>query len=484
MSLTKGIDDSDSSSDESDNEIDWASAYAVVAAIVHEHEQERTQEPAGPGRGIPGQRRMAKYTRDFKKSVFYQEHLTPFGIEESRDSSSRLGKLFRIRFRVPYSVFEELVALVKGSTWIAGKRKCGKHAQKLEKTGIYVLSSLRYMAKGFDFHDALASDFLCSGERLRTFYRFFIRLLNRSDVYDRYVHAPENEEQLQKCMKLYEEVGLPGCVASVDGVHVPWERCPTEYRSWFVGKSGFPTIAFNVAVSHSGNIMHVDGPHPGTRNDKTIVKCDKFVMDIKNGTKYADVPWTRFDDAGNVVQDQGLYTIADGGYHRWRCMQCPVKWSNSESTTLWSSWVESIRKDVECVFGRVKGRFRCLKIPSRLQSLEMVSKTFKACCVLHNWILEIYSTDVEDCEFLDGDEVLHIQRTHEDTIVARAQSNTNIQRHVDNTFDASGVGLFQMRLDLNDVVVEHEDSWSILRSRLISHFKYAFRQKLIRWVGC
>eukprot|EP00041_Stephanoeca_diplocostata_P006073 m.74300 g.74300 ORF g.74300 m.74300 type:complete len:81 (-) comp16158_c0_seq8:1876-2118(-) len=54
MSLTKGIDDSDSSSDESDNEIDWASAYAVVAAIVHEHEQERTQEPAGPGRGIPG----------------------------------------------------------------------------------------------------------------------------------------------------------------------------------------------------------------------------------------------------------------------------------------------------------------------------------------------------------------------------------------------------------------------------------------------
>eukprot|EP00041_Stephanoeca_diplocostata_P006071 m.74418 g.74418 ORF g.74418 m.74418 type:complete len:50 (-) comp16158_c0_seq20:775-924(-) len=35
-------------------------------------------------------------------------------------------------------------------------------------------------------------------------------------------------------------------------------------------------------------------------------------MDIKNGTKYADVPWTRFDDAGNVVQDQGLYTIADG----------------------------------------------------------------------------------------------------------------------------------------------------------------------------
>ena len=51
-----------------------------------------------------------------------------------------------------------------------------------------------------------------------------------------------------------------------------------------------------------------------------------------------------------------------------RCMQCPLKWEHAASKVAWSKWSESVRKDVECVFGRLKARFRCLKLPCRFQT--------------------------------------------------------------------------------------------------------------------
>jgi hypothetical protein len=79
------------------------------------------------------------------------------------------------------------------------------------------------------------------------------------------------------------------CVASVDGVHIPWERAPDSARSWYVGKSGFPTLMFNVSVTHDGKILNVSGPNPGARNDKMAVRWDNFVQSIKDKLLYADV---------------------------------------------------------------------------------------------------------------------------------------------------------------------------------------------------
>lgn len=103
--------------------------------------------------------------------------------------------------------------------------------------------------------------------------------------------------------------------------------------------------------------------HPGARNDKTIVKFDGFVTAINNGKLYQDVPYILATDEGNEIQLKGLYLIVDGGYHKWCCLPCPMKHTSKFKEGLWSKWVESVRKDVECVFGILKGRFRCSKLP-------------------------------------------------------------------------------------------------------------------------
>ena len=51
----------------------------------------------------------------------------------------------------------------------------------------------------------------------------------------------------------------------------------------------------------------------------------------------------------------------------------------------------NLRIHVERAFGRLKGRFRCLKILSRFQDVTHVDMEFRACVVLH-----------KTCHFSDG----------------------------------------------------------------------------------
>ena len=103
--------------------------------------------------------------------------------------------------------------------------------------------------------------------------------------------------------------------------HVP--DCFASRR--YVGKEGFPTLMFNVACSHDGHIYNVSGPHPGSRNDKTAVRYDDFVMDLYGKSILADVPWRYLDANGIWQHEKGCWLLADGGYHKWRCVRCCVR---------------------------------------------------------------------------------------------------------------------------------------------------------------
>jgi hypothetical protein len=52
-----------------------------------------------------------------------------------------------------------------------------------------------------------------------------------------------------------------------------------------------------------------------------------------------------------------------------------------------------MRKDVECTFGIMKGRFRILKSGIRLKGQEAGDKIFLTCCALHNWLLHVDGLD-------------------------------------------------------------------------------------------
>jgi hypothetical protein len=54
----------------------------------------------------------------------------------------------------------------------------------------------------------------------------------------------------------------------------------------------------------------------------------------------------------------------------------------------WSQWLESMRKDVECTFGILKGQWRVLKAGIRVHGVRKADNIWHTCCALHNWLLE------------------------------------------------------------------------------------------------
>ena len=108
--------------------------------------------------------------------------------------------------------------------------------------------------------------------------------------------------------------------------------------------------------------------HPGSRNDKTIVKSDEFLQAIKiKSILYNDVTFQLYDNEGIVYKDQsllqnvsvhlslistgvlhtvrGAYLISDNGYAKWRMLQAPIKSSSHLDEMMWSTRLESVRKD-------------------------------------------------------------------------------------------------------------------------------------------
>ena len=98
-----------------------------------------------------------------------------------------------------------------------------------------------------------------------------------------------------------------------------------------------------------------------------------------------------------VLKFKGAYFISDGGYHRWPCLVNPFK-HQPEGTDLeiWSQNIESVRKDIECVFGILKKRFLFLKHPIRIHSPHCIQRAFVTCCVLHNILIDYDGYDVWD----------------------------------------------------------------------------------------
>ena len=57
-----------------------------------------------------------------------------------------------------------------------------------------------------------------------------------------------------------------------------------------------------------------------------------------------------------IVKYAGWYLIVDNGYLNWSVTAPPMKKTQLRTDIRFSEWVESMRKDVECTFGILKGR--------------------------------------------------------------------------------------------------------------------------------
>eukprot|EP00804_Cyclotella_cryptica_P020059 CCRYP_014862-RA/>CCRYP_014862-RA protein AED:0.20 eAED:0.18 QI:0/0/0/1/0/0/4/0/367 len=229
---------------------------------------------------------------------------------------------------------------------------CDAVGQKETPIEFLVLGPLQYLGCGWTFND-IEECTAVSQEVHRVFFVLW---------YTTNMLSIRNLEEAKNYMKEFTVAGLPGVLGSTDATHITTWQCEYNLRNNHLGgKSSSTTRSYNITVNHRRRILHSTRGGPGRWNDKTMVL--------------------------------GGYAIVDNGYLRWSATVPPYKVRNKLTEIRWSKWVESMRKDVECAFGILKGWWCILKTGVRVQDVESVDKVWLTCCALHNWLLEIDGLD-------------------------------------------------------------------------------------------
>jgi hypothetical protein len=71
------------------------------------------------------------------------------------------------------------------------------------------------------------------------------------DMKDEFIPLPADMDLLLQVSKDHEAVGLPGCVGSMDVVHVKWSNCPMGNHNHLKGKEGYPSLAFQCIADYN-----------------------------------------------------------------------------------------------------------------------------------------------------------------------------------------------------------------------------------------
>lgn len=387
------------------------------------------------------------------------------------------GKLFRRRFRVPYPIFQDL--LEKAEAIGFKKQPISIANVKGIPLELQLLGVLRVLGRGtcFDGVEELTGG---SAEAHRSFFHKFCHLFVRK-YYDEYVYLPRNNEEKARWMSDYARMGLPGAIGSTDCVHVKWERCPHGLLNVCTGKEGYATLAWQATVNHKMRFISVTRSFYGSSNDKTICKFDNLTQRMKSNIIYNEDVFELKDENGDTITEKGLYLICDGGFVKWRCMMTAYKYFSELKEALWSSQMESTRKDVERAFGILKGRFRCLKLPIFFQKQTDIDNMMWTCIILHNMIL---THDGRDALWEEDIHWVGVDGEHDDDTEWPLLKKIEVitRRAMHKLTDYSCVGR-RFYIDPSDE--EAESSFYNLRKKLVIHYYYlyTYEKQQLEWLA-
>lgn len=174
--------------------------------------------------------------------------------ELTRESGTWYSLEFRRQFGVARQVFDNLVHVsnceerFKNYTW-GEKRGCPTQPLIQKVAGaIFVLTKNQTMAAAGRMAGVGTTT-------LQSFFREWIKWL-RFFQCPKHIYLPSGEH-LHLVMSIYEKMGFPGAVASTDGVHVLWSRCPAKWKWINTGEKKCPSRVYNISVGPNTEVFHV-----------------------------------------------------------------------------------------------------------------------------------------------------------------------------------------------------------------------------------
>lgn len=139
---------------------------------------------------------------------------------------------------------------------------------------------------------------------------------------------------------------------------------------------------------------------------------------------------------------------------------CPFKQYASEAQQEWSKRFESIRKDIECLFGRLKGRFRLFKTGIMFGTREKIDNAWFTACIIHNMLHQFdgLANLEKDMDWAGKDG--EADQTTGEFPVSTAADNTAGEEVDDG---------------------DNTEAFNLFRQQLVNHFAYKKKRGEICW---
>ena len=172
---------------------------------------------------------------------------------------------------------------------------------------------------------------LTSPESCTKFFSFIgLQTLRKRRMIIYIVYLMRNQNRmttLNKILRDYNSLGLPGCIGSVDCVHIGWMWCPSyqQNRLRFQGVS--ISCFWGGYWSQKEDFVH---QLPSSRNKKgqTHVEFDAVISNLNDIYSFLGrQEWHALSDDSSIPC-KGYYFICDRGYLWWPLLICLIKYGD------------------------------------------------------------------------------------------------------------------------------------------------------------
>jgi hypothetical protein len=248
---------------------------------------------------------------------------------------------------MPFQECKRFLALAVEENWFPGVGKpdaAGKLGAPLE---LLILGALRYLGRGWTFDD-LQEATLISQERYRKFFHDFI-LVGSTVMFNKWVRQPVSPDEVRDCKAEFEEAEYPGAFYSTDTTQIICEKISARLKiNHSGGKAAQTTRVFNISVNHRRRILATSDGCPGRWNDKSVLRFDRFLCDIRSGKHYSNEVFSHYDAEGVLHEYRGGLGLSNNGYLKWSSLMPPLKESSNYADIRWSKWFESMHCTTGC----------------------------------------------------------------------------------------------------------------------------------------
>nr|CAH7735675.1 unnamed protein product [Callosobruchus chinensis] len=272
----------------------------------------------------------------------------------------------------------------------------------------YILSGIRpYIEKHSNFRKCISPE-----ERLSVTLRFLstgMAFRSLSFSYRIAHNTIAGLEMLEKSANDYENLwNFPNCVASIDGKHVRI-KCQKKTGSKHYNYKGFFSVVLQALVDAHYKFLSVDVGAYGRQSDSGVFSESNLFQHMETGS--FTFPQPRQIPGSTMTLPYVI--LGDQGYPLKKYLLRPYPTGTAErprETEIYNYRLSRARRTVECAFGILVSKWRCLKAELQVEP-HHVDKLVLTACLLHNILIDKEGLDEGVLQKIDSTNIVENARS-------------------------------------------------------------------------